>query len=61
MIESQQDRELALTQLAEAWDEGFDACLIALGFSVPKGDCFSDGVVTSEARSVNPYRMKEEK
>lgn len=52
MIESQQDRELALRQLAEAFDEGFAACFRRFVSTID-----APRLKTGE----NPYRMKEEK
>lgn len=51
MSESQQDRELVLKQLAEAWDEGYQA---------RRADHFAS-MAGMTVKSINPYRMKEEK
>lgn len=57
MIESQQDRELVLRWVAEAWDEGYSAaCENSTALHA-----FSRGVSPLPQRPINPYRMKEEK
>lgn len=53
MIESQQDRELVLKQLAEAWYEGYMAALSEAVSRMNSGSW-------PKAQS-NPYRREEEK
>lgn len=54
MIESQQNRELVLKQLAEAWDEGAEAMMRVF-------QPLSLNQAMRLFEPVNPYRMKEEK